>query len=236
MRTGATRNPLARLRCALWAIAVACVPAAAAEVWLSTEPPTPTPGQEITVRLLAGERFRGAPSAFDSEGATLFQRVWKRGRQNLKAEEDGKTARFPIESPGVHLVVYSSEPLGEMIEVIGNVRAHLYVASSAATTDFTVKLVDVYPDGRAINIADTILRTEAPAEQVQELTVDVGVTANAFGPGHRIRVEIASSNFPTYERNLNAIGAREQFAAAAATQRVFHDHQRPSAIILPIVD
>ena len=88
MRTDATRNPHARLRCALWAIAIACVPAAAADVWLSTEPPAPAPGQEITVRLLAGERFEGAPSAFDSEGATLFQRVWKRGRQNLKAEED----------------------------------------------------------------------------------------------------------------------------------------------------
>ena len=94
MVRGATRNRPMRPRYAFWAIAIVCVPAAAGEVWLSTEPRMPAPGQEITVRLMTGQRFEGAAGAFDSK-ATLFQRVWKQGRQNLKAEQDGKTARFP---------------------------------------------------------------------------------------------------------------------------------------------
>jgi len=97
--------------------------------------------------------------------------------------------------------------------VTGPTKAVLYVSSSAKDTDFTVKLVDVYPDGRAFNVQEGILRARhregftkkvwmKPGE-VYELTVDLEATSNYFGPGHRIRAEVSSSNFPRFDRNLN---------------------------------
>lgn len=121
----------------------------------------------------------------------------------------------------------------------------LWAASSARDTDFTVKLVDVWPDGSARALTDGILRARyrngmrapgllTPSEPV-ELTIDAGATSNVFLTGHRIRIEVSSSNFPRFDRNPNTGGIfGEDAELRAAEQAVFHDRARPSRIVLPI--
>jgi putative CocE/NonD family hydrolase len=146
------------------------------------------------------------------------------------------------------VLVYTSEALAENITVIGRVEVTLYAASTAVDTDFTAKLVDVYPDGQAINIGEGILRARfresleqpAPIEpgRVYAYKILVGSTAITFKAGHRIRVEISSSNFPTFDRNSNSGKPLAEAGPAdwfVATQTVFHDGRYPSHISLPIV-
>jgi uncharacterized protein len=144
------------------------------------------------------------------------------------------------------VLVFSTEPLAEAVEVTGSISAELWIASSAPDTDFTVKLLDVLPDGTARLLADGIQRARyrdsmtepqllVPGEPTR-LVVDVGVTANVFQAGHRIRVEISSSNFPRYDRNPNTGGAfGEEAELRTATQTLFHDAVRPSHLLLPII-
>ena len=144
------------------------------------------------------------------------------------------------------VLVYSTPPLEADIEVTGPVIAELFVSSSALDTDFTAKLVDVYPDGFARNLADGILRLRyrssfekaellVPGE-TYKITIDLWATSNLFRKGHRIRLEVSSSNFPRYDRNLNTgeelIGAQQ---IVVASQTVYHDREHPSALILPVV-
>lgn len=147
------------------------------------------------------------------------------------------------------MLVYTSQILDQDLEVTGSVSATLFAGSSARDTDFTVKLVDVFPDGRAINICDGIIRaryrngSEHPEliepDKVYEYTIQVGSTCNVFKAGHRIRIEIASSNFPMYDRNPGHGG---EIASATyadyrlATQYVFHDARYPSHLNLPVVE
>jgi uncharacterized protein len=134
----------------------------------------------------------------------------------------------------------------DALEVTGPVAVTLFAASSAPDTDFTAKLVDVRPDGYAQNLADGIVRaryrssrqTPVPLTpgEVSRFTIDLWATSHVFLPGHRIRVEISSSNFPRFDRNLNtggdqATGTRWQ----AAQQTVFHDARYPSHIVLPVI-
>jgi putative CocE/NonD family hydrolase len=146
------------------------------------------------------------------------------------------------------VLIYSTPALAEDVQVIGTVEVTLYAASTAVDTDFTAKLVDVYPDGRAINVGEGILRVRfresldlpnpIEPDQVYEYKIRVGSTAIVFKAGHRIRVEISSSNFPTFDRNSNSgkplveAGPADWFVA---TQTVFHDHRYPSHIVLPVV-
>ncbi len=129
--------------------------------------------------------------------------------------------------------------------MIGPVRVRLFVSTSARDTDFTAKLVDVYPDGRAINVSDGILRLRyrhgtdreelAEPGRVYEIEVDLWYTAHLFRPGHRVRLEVSSSNFPRFDRNLNTGGPfAEERDCQVAVQHVFHDSARPSALILTI--
>jgi putative CocE/NonD family hydrolase len=87
-------------------------------------------------------------------------------------------------------------------------------------TDFTAKLVDVFPDGRAYNLSEGIVRVSRP----REVAIDLWPTSNVFLPGHRVRLEVSSSNFPRYDRAL-----------LPAFQTIFHDALRPSRLMLPIV-
>jgi putative CocE/NonD family hydrolase len=144
------------------------------------------------------------------------------------------------------VLVYTTDPLQKDVEVIGTVRVVLYAATSARDTDFTAKLVDVFPDGRAQNLTDGILRMRyrkslekqelARPGEICKLTIDAGVTGNVFQKGHRIRMEISSSNFPRFDRNPNT---GEPVADATelrkATQTVYHDARRPSYVLLPVV-
>ena len=144
------------------------------------------------------------------------------------------------------VLVFTGEELKNQVEVTGPVKVILYAASTASDTDWTAKLVDVHPDGRAFNLCDGILRAryresrENPSlikpDRVYRYEVDLWVTSNAFLPGHRIRVEISSSNFPRFDRNPNT---GEPFGSSArlvkATQTVLHDAEHPSHILLPII-
>jgi putative CocE/NonD family hydrolase len=146
------------------------------------------------------------------------------------------------------ILIYTTEPLGQDVEVTGPVVVTLYAASTAVDTDFTAKLVDVQSCGQAVNVGEGILRarfreslerpTPIEPERVYEYKILVGSTANVFKAGHRIRLEISSSNFPTFDRNSNSgkplaeAGPVDWFVA---TQTVFHDNRYPSHVVLPII-
>jgi putative CocE/NonD family hydrolase len=151
------------------------------------------------------------------------------------------------------VLIYSTPPMAEDMEVTGPVSLELYVKSSAVDTDFTAKLVDVWPDGFAQNLTEGILRAryrdsrETPTlinpGQVYKLTIDVWATSNVFKKGHVLRLEVSSSNFPRFDRNLNtgatrylkdSDGKSEQHFVSA-TNVVLHDAEHPSALILPVV-
>jgi uncharacterized protein len=147
---------------------------------------------------------------------------------------------------GTDVLVYSTPPLEEAVEVTGPIQLTLYAASSAVDTDFTAKLVDVHPDGRAVNLNNGIIRASyrdslenpEPIEpgKIYEYAIEIWPTSNLFEAGHRIRLEISSSNFPHYARNLNTgaeFGATSE--VATAQQTVHHDAQYPSHVVLPIM-
>lgn len=152
----------------------------------------------------------------------------------------------PIEARG-DVLVYTSEPLTEPMEVTGFVDAVLKVSSSAPDTDFAVKLVDVAPDGTAYILGDTIFRaryrdgydrpTPLVPGQVATIRPTPMTTSNTFQPGHRIRVEVTSSNFPKFVRNLNTGGANEtETRGVVADNVVHHAGDEASYIELPVVD
>jgi putative CocE/NonD family hydrolase len=144
------------------------------------------------------------------------------------------------------VLVFTSEKLNNALEVTGPVSVLLYAASSAPDTDWTAKLIDVYPDGRPFNLCDGIIRARyrdsatKPAlivpGKVYRYEIDLWVTSNVFLPGHRIRVEISSSNFPRFDRNPNTghpFGDDAQLRKA--TQTVYHSAERASHILLPVI-
>ncbi|MBM3948854.1 MAG: CocE/NonD family hydrolase [SAR202 cluster bacterium] len=144
------------------------------------------------------------------------------------------------------VLVYTSEPLKEDLEVTGPVIVKLHAASDCRDTDFTGKLVDVAPDGYAVNLCDGIVRAryrESTSAQkplrpgtAYEFTIDLWPTSNVFKKGHRIRVDIASANFPRFDRNLNTgnpVGT--DTSMKVAHQTVFHDAAHPSHILLPVI-
>ena len=144
------------------------------------------------------------------------------------------------------VLVYTSAPLPSDLEVTGPIKVHLWAATSAPDTDFTAKLVDVSPCGYARNVQDGIIRARyraAPDKampvspgQVYEYVIDLAATSNVFRAGHRLRVEISSSNFPRFDRNLNTGHEPGQDAEMrVATQTIFHDAEHPSHIVLPII-
>lgn len=144
------------------------------------------------------------------------------------------------------VLVYTTPPLNSNVEVTGPIEVHLWAATSAPDTDFTAKLVDVYPCGYVRNVQDGIIRARhrtsldqarpvKPGE-VYEYVIDLSATSNVFQAGHRIRVEISSSNFPHFDRNPNTGHLLGQDAELRpATQTIFHDAGHPSYILLPII-
>jgi putative CocE/NonD family hydrolase len=144
------------------------------------------------------------------------------------------------------VLVYSTPALKEDIEVTGDVSVVLYVSTSAPDTDFTAKLIDVLPNGEARNLCDGILRMRyregldkprlAKPGQVYALTIPAGVTSNLFKVGHRIRVEISSSNFPRFDRNPNTgRPVADDRELRIARQTIFYGSGRPSHVVLPVI-
>jgi len=161
-------------------------------------------------------------------------------------QESGPFDQNKVETR-LDVLVYSTPPLSEPIEVTGPVRVVLYVGSDAPDTDFTAKLVDVYPNGKAYNLTDGVLRMRhrnsldvisRPIEndQIYRIEVDLIATSNLFQKRHHIRVEISSSNFPRFDRNLNT-GAplMTGYQSQLARNRVFQGTSHPSALIVPVI-
>lgn len=134
------------------------------------------------------------------------------------------------------VLLYSTPALESELEVAGPVSVDLYVESSALSTDFTAKLVDVHPDGTAINLCEGIVRIpRLERGKAEHVVINAGSTAHVFAPGHRVRLEISSSNFPMYDRNPNTGDPFGQFSrVVVAQQTVHHDETRPSALNLPV--
>jgi hypothetical protein len=144
------------------------------------------------------------------------------------------------------VLVYSTQPLDSDLEVTGPVTLDLYASSSAVDTDFTAKLVDVWPNGFAQNLTEGILRARyrestavaAPLVpgKVYKYRIDLWATSNVFLKGHKIRLEVSSSNFPRFDRNLNTgKPASTDAAFVKATNTILHDAAHPSALLLPVV-
>lgn len=145
------------------------------------------------------------------------------------------------------ILVYTSEPLEEGIEVSGFIDAYLYLSSNVKDTDVTIKLIDVYPDGTAYNLDETIQRVRyregydrevfMEKDTIYEVKMTPMSTSNFFKKGHRIRIEISSSNFPRFDRNLNTGGNNyDETEGVTATNSIHHWVEYPSRIILPIVN
>ncbi len=147
------------------------------------------------------------------------------------------------------VLVYSTPAFETPVEVTGSVQLKLFVSSDCLDTDFTAKISDVFPDGRSMLLSDGILRARyresfetlrllKPGE-ICELTIEIGATSNLFLSGHHLRLDISSSNFPKYNRNSNTGGeiARETAEKyKTALNRVFHDAERTSRLILPVIN
>ena len=144
------------------------------------------------------------------------------------------------------VLVYTTAPLTEEVQVCGPISARLFAASSARDTDFMMKLLDVWPNGYAQRLTDGMVRArfregmERPSliepGRIYQYSIDLWNTCQTFKQGHSIRVEVASTAFPKYDRNPNtgeALGTSTRLETA--TQKIYHDRERASYILLPIV-
>ncbi|MFC1607251.1 CocE/NonD family hydrolase [Candidatus Latescibacterota bacterium] len=175
-------------------------------------------------------------------------------RNPVPSSPDGSVfnpfANFPIDHRPLYsredILLYTTDTLENSLEVTGPVEVILYASSSSVTTDFTAKLLDVYPDGRSMYVCDGIIRathrngpvntTFIEPDKIYEYTIDLAATSNVFKKGHQIRVEISSSNFPRFDRNLNTtLNNALATEMVTATQTIYHDKDHPSCIILPVI-
>jgi putative CocE/NonD family hydrolase len=153
-------------------------------------------------------------------------------QQNMELRED--------------ILVYTTPTLTEDVEISGFIESVLFVSSDAKDTDFTLKLIDVYPDGKAYNLDETIQRVRyregydkevfMEKDKVYEVKLSALSTSNFFPKGHKIRIEISSSNFPRFDRNLNTGGKNyDESVGVIAKNKVHHSTKYPSRIILPMI-
>jgi putative CocE/NonD family hydrolase len=145
------------------------------------------------------------------------------------------------------VLVYSTEPFKEGVEITGPITPTIYVSSDVKDTDITVKVLDVYPDGRAYNLDESIQRLryrdgyDKPLAwmepgKVYNVTLQPLTTSNYFAPGHRLRIEVSSSNFPRFDRNLNTGGNNyDETVGIVAHTRVHHSRQYPSSVTVTVV-
>jgi putative CocE/NonD family hydrolase len=195
---------------------------------LSTAPPKSEPSDAYVYNPATPVPTVGGPLCCDAE----HMEPGPRDQRSVENRDD--------------VLIYSTGPLARDLEVTGPVTATLFVKSSAVDTDFTAKLVDVAPDGFAQNLTEGILRMRYRASpersalmnpgQIYEIALDLWATSNVFLHGHSLRLEISSSNFPRFDRNLNT-GEEIKFArtSVAATNTVLHDSQHPSVLLLPVM-
>jgi len=186
-----------------------------------------------------------APSEYDYDPADPVPTLGGTCTNDTLTEGTGSFDQRPIQNRD-DVLVFTSKPLNDHTAVVGRIRVKLWAASSGRDTDFIAKLVDVYPDGRAFNVCEGILRArfrnsiyDMPQplvpDQVYQLEIKMHSTANVFMQGHRIQLMIQSSNFPMWDRNLNTGNdpdADDQMVVAH--QKIFHDADHPTSILLPV--
>ena len=165
---------------------------------------------------------------------------YSNAQTNLCAQDQGPA------NPRPDVLSFSTAPLESAVDMTGKVRSTLWIASDAVDTDFTAKLMDVYPNGYALILANGRVRTryresfETPKLMkpgaAYKVTIDLGSTSNMFQPGHRIRLDISSSNYPEFEPNPNTgEPAGDWTHRVKARNTVFHDAARSSYVELPLV-
>jgi putative CocE/NonD family hydrolase len=144
------------------------------------------------------------------------------------------------------VLCYTTPELKEEMEITGPLKLHLFASTSTKDTDYFVKMIDIHPNGMAINVAEGCIRTRyrksilksqlvTPGE-IYEYLVDLAATSNVFGKGHRIRIDITSSNFPRFERNMNTGNPfGEDAVGIPAMQTIFHQPGHASCIDLPVI-
>ncbi|MGI9257543.1 MAG: CocE/NonD family hydrolase [Gammaproteobacteria bacterium] len=169
------------------------------------------------------------------------------GGRNLIIEAGPRDQR-PVEPPHRDdVLLYRSTPLEEDLTIMGPVSVDLSVASDRPDTDFTAKLIDLFPDGTAMLVVDGIIRARyrgggpeqdlLSAGEVVELTIELGHIAYRFSAGHRLQVDISSSNFPQWDRNPNTGGVLyQEHTTVPATNMIYHEAERRSTLHLPVLE
>jgi hypothetical protein len=168
-----------------------------------------------------------------------------RSTNNVGGVDGSYDQRTVEERPDV--LVYTTAPFKEGLEVTGWMTPTLYVSSDVKDTDFTVKVIDVYPDGRAYNLDESIQRMrwregyEKPPVwmepgRIYRMTLQPLTTSNYFEAGHRLRIEVSSSNFPRFDRNMNTGGNNyDEVTGVVAHNVVHHSKQYPSQVTITVV-
>lgn len=167
-------------------------------------------------------------------GGSILSHVYRAGSVDVSSAQ---------QRPDV--LIYTSEVLTQDLDVVGPLRLILYASSSAVETDFYGRLSDVFPDGRAVQLQNGVLRTRyRPLDggesellepgKVYRFEIDMWATANRFAAGHRLRLDISSADFPKFERNRNRGGSPGP--SVKATQTIFHDAAHPSHLVISVVD
>ena len=185
---------------------------------LTGEPPAVAEGTD-------SYRYDPTYPAITTGGATFMSNEFRPGPLDQTRTESRQ-----------NVLVYTTEPITDDLEVTGRIRAVLHVATDAPSTDWVVRLCDVDPTGASRNIADGIVRSDAQPDEFSVQEVDLWSTSHVFRAGHRIRIHVTSSNFPRWARNLNTGEPVEDGThTRTAQQQIAHDAARPSHIILPVV-
>ena len=227
--------------------------------WQSSDTWPPRGAEKLTLYLSSGGRAntlhgdgvltarppsRDVPDAFTYDPMNPVPSVGGNVCCQANALSGGSMDQRNVEErPDV--LVYSTEPLGEGVEVSGPVELTVYVSSDRRDTDITVKLLDVYPDGRAYNLDETIQRLRYRDGYEREVFMEPGrvykvamqpmTTSNYFEKGHRIRIEVSSSNFPRFDRNLNTGGRNyDEAKGVVARNSVHHSRLYPSSLTLSV--
>jgi predicted acyl esterase len=230
----------------------ATVPSATGEWRYADQWPLPDVKKEIYYLRSNGTISTHFPSRKESSETYLYDPnnpVPSMGGRNLFIHA-GAVDQSSVEPPNRNdVLVYTSEVLQKDLEIGGNVKVFLHASSNCKDTDFTAKLIDVYPDGRTMLILDGVIRARYRESlkyeklmhpgKIYEFTIDLGDTSQVFKAGHRIQVDISSSNFPRRDRNTNTGNALyiidTNDDAIIARNTIYHDAKHPSFVVLPIV-
>jgi putative CocE/NonD family hydrolase len=188
------------------------------------------------------------PDVFTYDPAVPVQSLGGRSCCLPSVAPMGPKDQRPVEALN-SVLVYTSQPLEADVLTIGSIRAELFAATSAPDTDWTVKVCDVHPNGTSINIQESIQRARFASgtdrarpvspNDITRFGFEVGACAHLFRRGHRIRVDISSSSFPQWDRNLNTghpLGSDMLSDRIVATQSVFHDADYPSRVVLSVME